>query len=125
MVTEYGMSSRVGTVKLGSADDEPFLGRGGMNSGREYSDELAYVVDEEVRNLLDDAHAEAYWVLNANRDILDTLAARLLKEETLNRHELAELFADVRKYQDRKSTRLNSSHVAISYAVFCLKKKKH
>ena len=40
-------------------------------SGRDYSDELAFVVDEEVRKLLDDAHAEAYWVLNKNRDILD------------------------------------------------------
>lgn len=103
MVTEYGMSSRVGTVKLGSGDDEPFLGRSGMGSSREYSDELAYVVDEEVRNLLDDAHAEAYAVLNANRDILDELASRLLEHETLNRHELAELFADVRKYRPRET----------------------
>lgn len=101
MVTEYGMSARVGTVKLGSGDDEPFLGGRGMGGGRDYSDELAYVVDEEVRGLLDNAHAEAYWVLNENRDILDTLAARLLEHETLNRFELAELFADVRKYKPR------------------------
>jgi cell division protease FtsH len=103
MVTEYGMSSRVGTVKLGSGDDEPFLGRSGMGSSREYSDELAYVVDEEVRKLLDGAHAEAYWVLNENRDILDELASRLLEKETLNRHELAEMFSNVRKYRPRET----------------------
>lgn len=100
MVTEYGMSSRVGTVKLGSGNDEPFLGRD-MGSGRDYSDELAFVVDEEVRKLLDDAHAEAYWVLNANRHILDELASKLLEQETLNRHELADIFANVHKYTPR------------------------
>ena len=100
MVTEYGMSARVGTVKLGSGNDEPFLGRD-MGSGRDYSDELAFVVDEEVRKLLDDAHAEAYWVLNKNRDILDHLASKLLEQETLNRHELADIFANVHKYTPR------------------------
>src|SRR5699024_307635 len=58
-------------------------------------------VDKEVRKLLDDAHAEAYWVLSENRDILDNLATRLLTEETLNRHELAEIFANVRKFAPR------------------------
>src|SRR5699024_2658253 len=96
----YGMSARVGTVKLGSADDEPFLGRE-MASGRDFSDELAFVVDEEVRKLMDTAHGEAYWILTENRDILDNLAARLLEEETLNRHELAEIFTNVRKYAPR------------------------
>lgn len=100
MVTEYGMSARVGTIKLGSGNGEPIYGRD-TGSSRDYSDELAYVVDEEVRKLLDDAHAEAYWVLNENRHILDNLAARLLKEETLNRHELADIFADVHKYAPR------------------------
>ncbi|GAA2041499.1 ATP-dependent zinc metalloprotease FtsH [Yaniella flava] len=102
MVTEYGMSARVGTVKLGSGNDEPFYGRD-AGSGREYSDELAFVVDEEVRKLLDDAHAEAYWVLNENRDILDDLATKLLEQETLNRHELADIFANVRKHQPRET----------------------
>lgn len=102
MVTEYGMSARVGTVKLGSGSEEPFYGRD-MGSGREFSDELAFVIDEEVRKLLDDAHAEAYWVLNANRDLLDQLASKLLEQETLNRHELADLFANIRKYQPRET----------------------
>ena len=102
MITEYGMSSRVGTVKLGSGNDEPFLGRD-MGSGRDYSDELAFVVDEEVRKLLDDAHAEAYWVLNTNRHILDDLASKLLEQETLNRHELADIFANVHKYTPRNT----------------------
>src|SRR5699024_8883861 len=100
MVTEYGMSSRVGTIKLGSGNDEPFYGRD-MGSGRDYSDELAFVVDKEVRKLLDDAHAEAYWVLNKNRDILDHLASKLLEQITLNRNELAELFANMQQYTPR------------------------
>src|SRR5699024_603330 len=98
--TEYGMSARVGTVELGSADDEPFLGRE-MASGRDFSDELAFVVDEEVRKLMDTAHGEAYWILTENRDILDNLAARLLEEETLNLRELAEIFTNVRKCAPR------------------------
>src|SRR5699024_6174805 len=51
--------------------------------------------------LMDTAHGEAYWILTENRDILDNLAARLLEEETLNRHESAEIFTNERKYAPR------------------------
>src|SRR5699024_12572289 len=70
-------------------------------SGRDFYDELALVVNEEVRKLMDTAHGEAYGILTENRDILDNLAARLLEEKTLNRHELAEIFTNVRKYAPR------------------------
>ena len=59
MVTEYGMSERVGAVKLGQSQGEVFLGRD-MGHQRDYSEQVAAVVDEEVRKLIDDAHDEAW-----------------------------------------------------------------
>jgi cell division protease FtsH len=83
MVTEYGMSERVGAVRLGQGGGEPFLGRDAGHE-RNYSDQIAYVVDEEVRRLIDQAHDEAYAIVIENRDVLDRLALELLERETLN-----------------------------------------
>ncbi|HEY8295095.1 MAG TPA: ATP-dependent zinc metalloprotease FtsH, partial [Micrococcaceae bacterium] len=96
MVTQYGMSERIGAVKLGSGGGEPFLGRDAGHD-RDYSDQVAFVVDEEVRRLIDQAHDEAYAILNENRDVLDRLALELLERETLNQAEIAQVFADIRK----------------------------
>ena len=96
MITQYGMSERVGAVKLGSGGGEPFLGRD-MGHERNYSEEVAAVVDEEVRRLIDNAHDEAWHILNENRDVLDRLALELLDRETLNQAEIAEVFKDIRK----------------------------
>ncbi|GAA3332520.1 ATP-dependent zinc metalloprotease FtsH [Curtobacterium sp. C1] len=102
MVTEYGMSRAVGSVKLGSGSSEPFVGRDmGGNGGRDYSENIAETVDAETRALLEAAHDEAYQVLNANRDILDRLAGELLDKETLDAPELVEIFKDVRKLPER------------------------
>ncbi|PPF80575.1 cell division protein FtsH [Subtercola sp. Z020] len=100
MVTDYGMSSNVGAVKLGSASGEMFLGRN-MGHERDYSDQLAQQVDAEVRQLIEAAHDEAWQVLNDNRDILDRLATELLENETLDQHQLAEIFKDVRHLPPR------------------------
>ncbi len=96
MVTQYGMSERIGAVKLGSGGGEPFLGRDAGHD-RDYSDQVAFVVDEEVRRLIDQAHDEAYAILNENRDVLDRLALELLERETLNQAEIAKIFTDIRK----------------------------
>jgi cell division protease FtsH len=96
MVTEYGMSERVGAIKLGQSNGEVFLGRD-MGHQRDYSEEIAGVVDEEVRKLIENAHDEAWHVINDNRDVLDRLVLELLEKETLGTAELATLFADVRK----------------------------
>jgi cell division protease FtsH len=96
MVTEYGMSERIGAIKLGQSQGEVFLGRD-MGHERDYSEEIASVVDEEVRKLIENAHDEAWHVINDNRDILDHLVLELLEHETLNAKELAELFQPVRK----------------------------
>ncbi|HEU4331892.1 MAG TPA: ATP-dependent zinc metalloprotease FtsH, partial [Lapillicoccus sp.] len=96
MVTEYGMSERVGAIKLGQSNGEVFLGRD-MGHQRDYSEEIAGVVDEEVRKLIENAHDEAWHVINDNRDVLDRLVLELLEHETLGTAELAVLFADVHK----------------------------
>ncbi|GAA1787725.1 ATP-dependent zinc metalloprotease FtsH [Agromyces lapidis] len=100
MVTEYGMSANVGAVKLGQSQGEVFLGRD-MGHQRDYSEEIAERVDLEVRTLIEQAHDEAWQVLNDNRDILDRLAAELLENETLDHHQIAEIFKDVRKLPER------------------------
>jgi cell division protease FtsH len=100
MVTEFGMSATVGSVKLGASSGEMFLGRD-MGHQRDYSEELAEVVDKEVRNLIESAHDEAYQLILENRAVLDRLATALLEKETLDQHELAEIFKDVKKLPPR------------------------
>ena len=100
MVTEYGMSTLIGSVKLGASAGEPFMGRD-MGATRDYSDDMAQLIDSEVRALIDQAHDEAWQVLNTNRDILDKLASELLEKETLDHNQLAEIFEGVEKLPER------------------------
>jgi len=100
MVTEYGMTTEVGPVKLGSSSGEVFMGRD-MGHGRDFSERIAERVDAEVRLLIEQAHNEAYEVINANRDVLDKLALALLEEETLDHLQLAEIFKDIKKLPPR------------------------
>jgi cell division protease FtsH len=96
MVTEYGMSARLGAVKYGQEQGDPFLGR---SAGRQpdYSLEVAHEIDEEVRKLIETAHTEAWEVLNTYRDVLDDLVIELLDKETLQRKDLERIFASVEK----------------------------
>jgi len=100
MVTEFGMSATVGAIKLGQSSGEVFLGRD-MGHQRDYSERLAESVDAEVRALVDNAHTEAWKVLNQNRAILDTLATELLEKETLDHNALATIFDKVKKLPER------------------------
>lgn len=100
MVTEYGMSSDVGPIKLGQASGEVFMGRD-MGHGRDYSEGLAEKIDNEVRKLIEQAHDEAWKVLNDNRKILDQLATELLEKETLDHNQLATIFEKVKKLPKR------------------------
>ncbi len=101
MVADYGMSARVGIVKLGSEDSDPFLGREMGRASRHNSDAITAVVDEEIRAFMDDAMREAWQILSKNRHVLDELAQRLLEEETLNEHELAKIFEKIVKQDER------------------------
>jgi cell division protease FtsH len=100
MVTQFGMSERVGAIKLGQSQGEVFLGRD-MGHQRDYSEEVAGIVDEEVRRLIENAHDEAWEILVENRAVLDGLVVALLERETLGKEELAEVFAEVVKRSER------------------------
>ncbi|WP_342318421.1 ATP-dependent zinc metalloprotease FtsH [Corynebacterium mayonis] len=91
MVTEYGMSSVLGTVKYGTENGDPFSGRGGGGS-LDYSPAVAETIDREVHELVDAAHERAYTILAEHRDYLDLLAEKLLEKETLRRPDLEDIF---------------------------------
>jgi cell division protease FtsH len=102
MVTEYGMSERLGARKLGSGDSEPFLGME-RSHARDYSEEIASAIDDEIRRLIEAAHDEAWEVLVEYRDVLDDLVLHLLEKETVSRKEVLEVFAPVQKRPIRGS----------------------
>lgn len=96
MVTQYGMTERLGAIKLGEAQGEPFLGRD-MGHARNYSEDVAAIVDEETKKFLANAHQEAFDILEENRDVLDALVLALLERETLDKQEVAEVFEPLRR----------------------------
>lgn len=100
MVTQYGMTERLGAIKFGGDNSEPFLGRE-MAHQRDYSEEVAALVDEEVKKLIETAHNEAWEILVENRDVLDQLVLHLLEKETLGKEEIAEIFAPIVKRPPR------------------------
>jgi cell division protease FtsH len=100
MVTEYGMTERLGAIKLGENNSEPFLGRD-LGHARNYSEDVAAVVDEETKKLLANAHQEAFDILTENRDVLDSLVIALLDKETLDKAEIAEVFVPLRRRPTR------------------------
>jgi cell division protease FtsH len=96
MVTEYGMSAKLGAVRYGTEHGDPFLGRT-MGTQPDYSHEVARDIDDEIRKLIEAAHTEAWEILTEYRDVLDVLAGELLEKETLHRPDLERIFADVAK----------------------------
>ncbi len=96
MVTQYGMTERLGAIKLGETQGEPFLGRD-MGHSRDYSENIAAIVDEETKKLLAAAHQEAFDVLEENRDVLDSLVLALMEKETLDKGQIAEVFEPLRR----------------------------
>ncbi len=102
MVTKFGMTERLGAVKLGQADEEPFLGmKAGMSSNRDYSDAVAAAIDEEVAALIHNAHQEAFDVLGENREVLDELVRQLFEHETLDKEQVAKVFEPLIKRPKR------------------------
>jgi cell division protease FtsH len=100
MVTQYGMTQRLGAIKLGISDSQPFLGRD-YGHQRDYSENVAAIVDSEIREMIENAHQEAFDVLVANRETLDRLVEELLENETLNKEEIAAIFKKVKKVKPR------------------------
>jgi cell division protease FtsH len=96
MVTEYGMSARLGAVKYGQTDGEPFLGRT-MGHERNYSEKVAADIDGEVRALIELAHDEAWEILVEYRDVLDSIVEELMEKETISQTDMARICARVVK----------------------------
>jgi cell division protease FtsH len=100
MVTQYGMTERLGAIKLGDSGGEPFLGRD-MGHQRDYSEDIAAIVDEETKKFLAAAHQEAFDILEENRDVLDALVLELLDKETLDKAQVAAVFEALRRRPER------------------------
>ncbi|MBN3909515.1 MAG: ATP-dependent metallopeptidase FtsH/Yme1/Tma family protein [Nostoc sp. NMS1] len=93
MITRFGMSDRLGPVALGRQQGNMFLGRDIM-SERDFSEETAAAIDEEVRKLVDVAYTRAKEVLLGNRHILDQIAQMLVEKETVDAEELQEILSN-------------------------------
>ena len=102
MVTQYGMTEAIGAIKLGTDASEPFMGRD-YGHQRDYSENIAAKVDGEIRNLIENAHQEAFDILVENRTTLDAMVLHLLEKETLNKEEIAAIFAKVNSWPRRPS----------------------
>ncbi|MFN2610893.1 MAG: ATP-dependent zinc metalloprotease FtsH [Actinomycetota bacterium] len=96
MVCEYGMSEALGPMALGEKVDQPFLGRD-ISAHPDYSESVAAEIDQEIRRLVDEAHTEAWEICSTYRSHLDAMVDRLIEKETVEKHEVEELFADVPK----------------------------
>jgi cell division protease FtsH len=101
MVTEYGMSDVIGPRTLGQKQGEVFLGKD-WGSTPDYSDAVAFEIDQEVRHLIDEAHDVALDILTVNRAKLDALADILVERETLDREEVVAFFADIERRAPRE-----------------------
>ena len=93
MVTEYGMSERLGPVNFGG-QEEIFVGRN-YGQVRDHSEETSQLIDSEVRTLLEDAYKIATQILTTNRELLNRIAERLLEKETLNHQEFQHLIEGI------------------------------
>jgi len=96
MVTQFGMSAKLGAVKYGTSQDEPFLGRT-MGHQKDYSDSVAAEIDAEVRNLIELAHDEAWEILVEYRDVLDNIVLELIEKETVSQADMTRLCVRVQK----------------------------
>jgi cell division protease FtsH len=94
MVMQYGMTERLGAIKYGQEQGEVFMGRD-MGHTRDFSEEVAAAIDEEVRAFIEAAHQEAYDLLVANREALDAIVVALMERETLQKEEIEEIFAEL------------------------------
>jgi len=112
MVTEFGMSDRLGPLTLGTRQGEVFLGRD-FTSQPDYSDQVAFEIDSEIRSLIDQAHDEALEILTEHRSKLDQIAAALIEKETIEKNDLIELLRGVDKRPQRGES-MNGTGVAVA-----------
>jgi cell division protease FtsH len=93
MVTKYGMSDKLGPLQYGKTDELIFLGRQ-IQEERNYSEDVAKLIDSEVKQIIDRARERAYELLTSNKDKLDAVVQRLIVDETISSEEFDKLFED-------------------------------
>jgi len=93
MVTKYGMSEKLGPLQYGRTDELIFLGRQ-IQEERNYSEDVAKLIDSEVKEIVDMARAKAYEVLTSHKDKLDIVVQKLIVEETISSEEFDKIFED-------------------------------
>ncbi|HSB51502.1 MAG TPA: ATP-dependent zinc metalloprotease FtsH, partial [Dissulfurispiraceae bacterium] len=93
MVAQWGMSDKVGPLNMGRGEEHPFLGRE-LAQPKRYSEQMAWIMDQEIRNLVTEAETKAQEILAGSRSALEKLANALLERETLDRQEIAEILGE-------------------------------
>jgi len=96
MVTAYGMSDALGPLTFGKRNEHVFLGRD-FGSERDFSEEIAFKIDTEIRSIIDARYEIAKNLLTENRDIMEEIAKVLLEKETLDKDEIDEIISKVRE----------------------------
>ena len=91
MVTQYGMSDRVGMIQYGSDEDEVFIGRD-LAHTKSYGNEIADVIDEEVKRIVDECYTKAKNIILEHEDVLHSCAALLIEKEKIGQEEFEQLF---------------------------------
>jgi cell division protease FtsH len=95
MVAQWGMSDKVGPVNLGRGEEHPFLGRE-LAQPKRYSEEMAWIMDQEIQRLLNEAESTADGILSKNRHVLESLANALIKEEVLDKEEVERIINEAK-----------------------------
>ena len=104
------MTEAIGAIKLGADSSAPFMGRD-FGHQRDYSENVASIVDAEIRKLIENAHQEAYELLVENRATLDAMVLALLEKETLDKDEIAKIFKRIKKRDNRPAWTGSSSRI--------------
>ena len=91
MVTKYGMSDELGLINYDSDGDEVFIGRD-LAQTKSYSENIAGLIDKEVKRIIDQCYARAKEILDDNRNVLEKCAQLLLEKEKINKEEFEALF---------------------------------
>jgi len=100
MVSQWGMSDKVGPLNLGRGEEHPFLGRE-LSMPKRYSEEMAWVMDQEIQKLVNEAETKARDILTDNRRTLDALAAALIKEEVLEKDEIEAIIKEAKEQKEK------------------------
>ena len=93
MVAQWGMSDKVGPLNLGRGEEHPFLGRE-LALPKRYSEEMAWIMDQEIQNFITEAETKAEEILTKNKHVLDNLAEALLKEEVLDKEDVERIIGE-------------------------------